>query len=240
MYDAVESESNPFISDITNAPDINKIIELTKISRHRIWNIYMFGSRVYGTYREDSDYDIILVASSLDCGKEIKDKKYNIHIVSPDQFEDGLRSYNMSYLECIFAPDFAKLQERRSFPLEIRSKFFKKQVIRQSSVSWNKAEKRIEDGEIFRGIKSLFHSFRILSFGLQIVSSKRIDSFSSYNRLWDEISNNNDKTWKAFKDRYYKERLILENRFRNTREHCFNYKKKVENSINDQIDAFFG
>lgn len=224
---------------LTESPSINEIIGLTKIPRNRIWNIYMFGSRVYGTHREDSDYDIMLVASSLDCGKEIKDKKYNIHIVSPDQFEDELRNYRMSYLECVFAPDFAKLQERRNFSLEIKSKSFKKQVIRQSLVSWRKAEKRIEDGETFRGIKSLFHSFRILSFGMQIVSSKKIDSFSSYNRLWNEISNDNDKTWKYFKDKYNKERLILENRFRNTREHCFNYNNKIKDSFEQHIDAFF-
>lgn len=89
--------------------DLKEIIELSGIHPLKVRNVYVFGSRVYGYNRENSDFDIIMVAPNLEKHKEIRGEKYNIHIVTPDSFkEELLRNYKMTYMECVYAPEWAK------------------------------------------------------------------------------------------------------------------------------------
>ena len=173
---------------LTGIPDIDKkdIISISGILKHKIWNIYLYGSRIYGTYEDGSDYDVLMVASSLDRHREIKGDKYNIHIHTPDRFQDSIWVYNMVSLECIYAPKFARIQERVDF----KGKFIpdknklKKYVLTQSHDSWKKGKFKLEEGDIVRGTKSIFHSLRMLLFGLQILEHGEIIDFSEANYYW--------------------------------------------------------
>ena len=60
-----------------NDPIIKRFLEETKPIRSRIKKIYFFGSRVKGTARPDSDYDLLLVVSE-DFSLVDKDKLYDI------------------------------------------------------------------------------------------------------------------------------------------------------------------
>jgi hypothetical protein len=57
------------------------------------------------------------------------------------------------------------------------------------SNSWVKAKKKclIENENHFVGLKSLFHSCRILSFGLQLAETGKITDFSCSQEIWYEI-----------------------------------------------------
>ena len=94
-----------------------QIIEKTDIHPLKVRNIYGFGSRVYNTYDDFSDYDYLLVGASLNEHTEfnpIKDDM-NVHIITPDKFKEGLESHQMHYLECIFAPEKFILQEKINY-----------------------------------------------------------------------------------------------------------------------------
>jgi predicted nucleotidyltransferase len=199
----------------SNGPDIHEIVGLTGLPLYKVWNAYLYGSRVYGTNKKESDYDIMLVASSLDARKEIKHDKYNIHIITPDLFLDDLHDYKMVPLECIFAPDFARLKETRGYDFTIDKMALKKYVLTQSNNSWVKAKFKLNENDILRGIKSVFHSLRILDFGIQIAKRGHIYNFSHANHFWDEINDSNEIEWKYFHKKYISMKKKMEWRLKN-------------------------
>ena len=91
-------------------PKIETIIEKSKIHPSRIFNIYLFGSVVYGTADKNSDYDVIMIANNSVESTEIRNGLFNIHIYTPDKFMEDLQWHRINNLECIYAPDWAKLK----------------------------------------------------------------------------------------------------------------------------------
>ena len=184
--------------------DRENIISLSALAKPRIWNIYLYGSRIYGTNKSSSDLDAMVVASSMNMDKEIKDATYNIHIVTPDAFVDRMKDYRMVYLECIFAPQSAILQEKRDLKgdFAIDREVVKKHILSQSHDSWVKAKMKFKEMDILRGTKSVFHSLRILDFGEQLVKNGRIVDFSSANKYWQELDSCNCVKWDLVKEKF--------------------------------------
>jgi hypothetical protein len=105
-------------------------------------------------------------------------------------------------LECLYAPEDAKVQEKKPLYLNIDPMKLKKYVLMQSNSSWMKAKFKLNENDILRGIKSVFHSLRILDFGIQILKKGRIYDFSHANHFWDEISGSDEIEWKYFHKKY--------------------------------------
>jgi predicted nucleotidyltransferase len=171
-------------------PTLDRIIKCSKIHPSRVFNVYIFGSRLYGTSSEESDWDIIMIAKNSVEALEIKSDELNIHIYTPDKFISDLKWHRINNLECIFSPDWAKLKE------DIKFDTFKIDLIKLrhasshlSISSWIKSKNKIESGEYYSGLKSLFHSLRILIFSIQIVKDKKITDYESANSIWEIIKN---------------------------------------------------
>jgi predicted nucleotidyltransferase len=193
----------------------NEIIDVIKIHPLKIRNIYLFGSQVYGTQNEDSDYDFIVVACSMLAKQEIRHENLNIHVHTPDIFLDGLKEYQTQYLECIYAPPFAKLQEKMIQPdknFVLKPDMLRYKGMNQSFNAFHKAKERICDGELYRGVKSLWHSFRILQFFNQIVDNGCITDFTSANHFWKmmEEDMNTQEEWDFYKEKYLPMKIELE------------------------------
>lgn len=192
-------------------PNLQEIIELSEIHPLKIRNVYIYGSRIYGYHTENSDFDILMIAPNMQKHHEIKDEKYNIHIVTPDSFkEDLLQNYKITYLECVFAPDWAKLQEKEKYDFELKKDKIKKEMLAQSYFAWRNAKHKMIDGDINRGIKSAFHAFKILKFGIQMVQNGKIVDFSECNDLYKEFNEKDFYEWFQIKDKYLKQKKELE------------------------------
>ena len=89
-------------------PKISDILLVAKLHPSRVYNIYLFGSRIYGTHSDNSDWDIVIVAKNSVESIEIKSDLYIIHIYTPDKFKQDLDWHMPKNLECIFAPDWAR------------------------------------------------------------------------------------------------------------------------------------
>jgi predicted nucleotidyltransferase len=173
---------------------LKEIIEKSKLHPSRIFNVYLFGSRVYQTANENSDWDVIIVANNSVESTEIRNGLYNIHIYTPDKFKADLDWHRPNNLECIFAPYFARLKEtidyKKDFKLSIPK--LRHATSHVSSNSWVKAKKKLMCDEYLIGVKSLFHSMRIPLFSKQIVDFGEIKDFTSANWIWEKIKS---KTW---------------------------------------------
>lgn len=172
-------------------PTSNDIISASGFHPSRVFNIYVFGSRVYGTADSKSDWDIIMVANNSVESTELPGLKrglYNIHVYTPKKFQEDLDWHRINNIECIFAPDWAKLKEDIKFKFKFDTAKFRHAVSHISSNSWVKCKKKLAQDEYYVGIKSLFHSIRIPMFALQIANFGEIVDFQEANYIWDELT----------------------------------------------------
>ena len=142
----------------------DKIIRAAGVHPLKVKNIYVFGSRVYGTSTVDSDYDVIVVASSMNEATEIRYEDLNIHVHTPDKFIRDLKELDMHNLECIYAPDRAKILEKVNYAdanFKINPEQMKYKAMNQSFNSFHKAKMKMYDANVHVGAKSLFHSMQI-------------------------------------------------------------------------------
>ncbi len=178
---------------MTSIPKIEDILAAAKMHPSRAKNIYIFGSRVYGTHSEGSDWDIIIVGNSSVDSLEIKHELFNIHVYTPKKFQEDLDWHMPKNLECHFAPDWAKLKEDIKFAFKLEHPKLRHATSHVSSNSWVKAKKKLlVAGEYGIGVKSLFHAIRIPMFSAQIATSGSISDFQCANWIWNRIS---EKEW---------------------------------------------
>lgn len=189
----------------------NLVCNIKKITiPERIWNIYGYGSRIYGTNRNDSDYDLIIVASCMNQHTEIFDGKFNVHVLTKDCFYDKLFQYKMVQLECIFAPQDAIIKNDMKFNFVISDNKLKNSVLSQSHNSWINGKIKLKDCDILRGQKSIFHSLRMLDFAKQILTKRNIYDFTSMNWLWTEIEEKGESEWDYYKKKYLPLKMEME------------------------------
>src|SRR5262245_52840301 len=70
--------------------------------------IVPYGSRVYGTHKEDSDYDYIAIIPAkrfTDTGTEYFRNNTNVHIYNRYDFQKQLDGHKIHALEAYFLPD---------------------------------------------------------------------------------------------------------------------------------------
>jgi predicted nucleotidyltransferase len=205
----------------------DEIIKAAGVHPLKVKNIYVFGSRVYGTATADSDYDVIVVANSMEESKEVVVGELNIHVWTPDKFIRDLKNLDMHNLECVFAPDKAKILEKVNYMdanFKIKPDQMKFAAMQQSFNRFHTAKMKLIDGDIHRGVKSLFHSLRILLFAKQILRYGRIEDFTEANQFWSDIKidlqltkniTDGEELWRYFKDKYLPQKIELEQRLKN-------------------------
>ena len=161
--------------------DLQEIIDVSGMYPLKIRNVYVFGSRVYGTATEHSDYDIQIVGMSMLPKDEIKSSKYNIHIHAHDVFKEDLFNYTPKNVECLLAPKDCILQEKMNFGFELNKLKMVQEFMQSSYQSWRHAKYKTNQGDFYRGRKGIFHALRILAFGIQLKESGKIEDWSIVN-----------------------------------------------------------
>jgi predicted nucleotidyltransferase len=197
-----------------NTIKLEDVVSNSGIHQSRIFNVYIFGSRLYNTHNSESDWDIIMVANNSVESTEIRRGLFNIHVYTPDKFKKDLEWHRINNLECIFAPDWAILKEeidyRKDFKLDISK--LRHATSHISSNSWVKAKKKITvSDEYYIGIKSLFHSIRIPIFSKQIIEHGEINDFELVNDIWFDLFKNR-YSWDELEKKYksYRNKIMSE------------------------------
>lgn len=180
-------------------PRLEDVIKASGLYPHKVHNVYLFGSRVYGTNGPDSDWDFIIVANNSVEALEVKSEtpgiKYNIHIYTPDKFKADLDWHRINNIECIFAPGWAKLKEDIKFNFVLDRKKLRHSISHASSHSWVKAKKKLELGEYHTGLKSFFHSIRMPMFASQLIRDGELTNFKISNFIWNRLNKDPEKKW---------------------------------------------
>lgn len=161
--------------------------EIYNLTDPNILNVYQYGSRVYGSHNDNSDYDYIVVVK-----EHFEPISTDIHIFTEESFKLAIYEHEISVLECLWLSDDLKLKETIDFKDDF---VLDKQKLRTSistivNNSYVKAKKKliiIGDYDLNAGLKSFFHSYRILNFGVQIAIRGKIYNYGSCNWLLNEL-----------------------------------------------------
>lgn len=182
----------------------------------QVLNVYAYGSRVFGNVGPNADYDYIVVETGED-GKEANLIFPGIDITVYDckRFRDRVLEHEISVLECLHLPPHHVLLQKVVFGWSLNKSKLREAFSAKSSNSWVKAKKKFDvEKEPYIAKKSLWHSLRILKFGLQIANHGKIVDFTECNDLWKEIHSNPSVVWEDYKKLYQETYNSLKTQFR--------------------------
>lgn len=172
----------------------------------QILNIYVHGSRVYGTNTEQSDYDyIVVVEDSIYKQDSIHYNNEDYNIFSKSQWDNLAQDNDCDFIECIYLPSNLKIKETYIPEYNIQKELIRKNFSAKASNSWVKCKKKLtveKDYAPYIGKKSLWHSLRLLDFGIQILSHGSIIDYTSMNSYYTDIMNASTNDWLYFKEKY--------------------------------------
>ena len=174
--------------------------EITNTIKEPIIKIYPYGSRVYGTNNSKSDYDFMAIAQTKDTKLDYTFECGNVsvHVVSEHLFIKRIKEHHISYLECIFQDDNDEYQ--KYFELDLTK--LRRSISAISSNSFVKCKKKIRDGEIYIGKKSMFHAIRILMMGIQIAQHGKITNYYCAHFFYYDLMKRMGDEWQPIQDRF--------------------------------------
>lgn len=169
-----------------------------------IRNVYTHGSRVFGTASSSSDHDYIIVTDG-EIGKEdtLTGNGVDATVYDCKRFRQRIEDHEVSVLECLFLPTEHILKKELEFSWQLDRSKLRESLSAKASNSFVKAKKKFEvEQQPYIAKKSLWHSLRILKFGIQIAVHGRITDFAEANGLWKAITDNPSVVWEDYKQEY--------------------------------------
>jgi len=195
-------------------PTLEQIIEKSGTHPLRVKGCYIFGSRVYGNFKNESDWDIKLIANGTVSNLELRRGSYNIHVITPQDFIQQLKEHKPGSVECVLAPDKFRIVDG-DFKFNLNIPSLRHSFSHTSSNSWVKAKKKVNKGDYAVGIKSLFHSLRIPMFGIQIAEHGEIVDWGVANDIHTELWSRYDWTWEELDETFRERKNNILTQFRN-------------------------
>lgn len=173
-------------------------------NKPEILNVYLYGSRIYGTDNEKSDYDyVVVIKDDYYDVEQIKSNNNDYNFYTKTQWDAMCKNNDVVFCECYFLQNKIKETYKPAFKLDpekIRSNFSK-----MASNSYVKCKKKLiveKDYNPYIAKKSLWHSFRILMYGIQMLKYNKIIDYQCANFLYNDIVNNKETKWDYFKNKY--------------------------------------
>lgn len=173
---------------------------------------YPYGSRIYGTYNDRSDYDYIVISNKVRTG-EMKRGECNAKFFTPEHFQKLLDEHHIVALECFFLEkEKAYLTKDLKWNFELQKLNLYCSIAGKTHHDWVRAKKRFLNGDIERAKKSIFHAIRIVSFGIQISKFGRIVAYNEVNDCYKQIIEDADPNWDHYEKKWktYYETLMKE------------------------------
>jgi hypothetical protein len=132
---------------MNNEELIAKIKSITNISD--ISDIFLYGSRAYNTFNNNSDYDFIVISPSVvDNGRQYNQSNINITVYSKQHFQDKLNENKPFAIECFYLPESFKLINNSKFKLKLNN--FEKEYSLKIEEDEKKLLKQIKLSDIVR------------------------------------------------------------------------------------------
>ncbi len=154
------------------------------------------GSHVYGTARDGSDQDFLVVLTDLAARQDLLwGENTNIVVHGAGSYASALEAQSVFALEGFFAPAEHRLKEAHPpFAYRPNARRLFEAAKARSDSDWAKARKRYdEEPEASR--KRAVHGLRVLAFAAQIVEHGAIVDFQAAVSWWECVSGREYLRW---------------------------------------------
>lgn len=175
-----------------------------EFEKNAFYALYPYGSRIYGTAQKHSDWDYIAVDDNFATG-EMSRGSANIKFMNLQHFQKLLDEHHIIALECFFLPeDKVEIKPAKPWKFKLDRVKLRHSFMEKASKDWVKAKKKFispydkVQNELYRGKKSLFHAFRILSYGIQISKFGKIIAYNEMNDVYLKIMTNTSTIWEDY------------------------------------------
>lgn len=189
-----------------------QLIQAFNLKNTDILNVYPIGSRVYGTHAPNSDYDFVIVGNvylsnflgpnkddTMLLSKNYAGKCLQALIYTTQSFSNSLKQHSVLAMECFYLPEDLVLQKAVIFNFNLDKKQLRNRVMQKAIYDWERFKTKFENGKTQKAKRSLFHSLRVLDFGLQIANTGKINDYTSCSALWKNIRENKSENGKDYK-----------------------------------------
>lgn len=204
------------------------------INDNNVVNIYEYGSHVYGTANKMSDNDYIIV-----CNKWFDSKNTDIHVFTIDEFKRNIDICNISVLECLFLSKKHIIKENIKFDINIDKYKLREYISTITSNSYVKGKKKLTvtgDYDLRAGLKSIYHSLRILDYGIQLATDNQIYNYTNMNWVLADLykmseTNQGIELWNVIHTKYNPIKNKMASQFKELCPKQNNNKKILSNII---------
>eukprot|EP01130_Rhizamoeba_saxonica_P008385 TRINITY_DN3385_c0_g2_i4.p1 TRINITY_DN3385_c0_g2~~TRINITY_DN3385_c0_g2_i4.p1 ORF type:complete len:244 (+),score=42.80 TRINITY_DN3385_c0_g2_i4:17-748(+) len=185
--------------------------EIPGIDVSQVINVYQYGSRVYGTYTDNSDYDIcIVVSDQCEVTDQNNTNEYlgvDINMYTHSQFIKVIQEHHVPAIEVIYSPPqtimrctFDYIPE---FTLDLAT--LRTTVSKISNMCMGYAKILwIKENEYLKSKKNIIHGIRYTMFGIQLATNGEIHDYSCANELYYQIQQEEEQEWSFYQTKYVK------------------------------------
>ncbi len=212
-----------------------ELIKKLPLDFNKIKNCYLFGSRVYNTHQEDSDFDFIIVyensnneisklntvtnnlPSNDKCdGVWSDDKIVQATVYSENAFKIAIEKHEISVLECLFLPTEYVIIEKIKYNFILNKEILWRSISASCHNSYDKCRKKF-DSQKYIALKSFFHSIRMGYYGIQILTYGKIINYQLIGDKYIRDLYNHIMTfenWNDIKNAFSNELEIIKNKLK--------------------------
>jgi len=158
------------------------ILENMNISYENVLGLYTIGSNLYDSTDEYSDLDYVIIVKDNIQSKQIESETLDLHIYNESYYKELISNCDDIALSCYFQ-DYPIM--KYEYKTEINFRKLRESLSRKSSNSYVKAKKKLLQNDFRLAYKSMFHSFRLIEFGINIINKSKGVSTSVFYSYYD-------------------------------------------------------
>lgn len=147
--------------------------------------VMKFGSHLYGKTNPLSDKDMYIITDEIyEPYLVLTSGGVDAHYATFAHFQEMLEKHDIAAMELYSA--YNSFMEN-NFKFEVDPEKLRRSISAVVSNSWVKAKKKMAQGDDYIGRKSMWHSIRILMFGIQIAKFGKVVDLTEANEFYDDI-----------------------------------------------------
>eukprot|EP01130_Rhizamoeba_saxonica_P012754 TRINITY_DN5414_c0_g2_i3.p1 TRINITY_DN5414_c0_g2~~TRINITY_DN5414_c0_g2_i3.p1 ORF type:complete len:262 (+),score=57.25 TRINITY_DN5414_c0_g2_i3:234-1019(+) len=186
--------------------------------RNQVRNVYLWGSRVYGTATACSDWDFTLIVDDTDTPKKlfmnmgeingpslvIDDGVVNAKFAELSVFYGSLWQHSHEALQCYYSDKQYILKQDIEFTnFEVDPDVLRRSVGWESKSRYSRAKQTFAK-DVYKAKKEIIHSIRYVLFAIQILKNGKIMDWECANEYYFEIMEKSEDSW-GYYNRIYGE-----------------------------------
>jgi len=178
--------------------------EVEAMHAETLHNVYLFGSRAYGTHLPGADYDLIAIVEGpyFEGPKLIEEKDVNVNLYHRVYFSYMLKECLVWCLLVLFLPREFVLKEDIKFTWHLSKLKLRKSAYLDSKHNFQKAKRSWKEGDIYKAKKNIVHGIRYLQFGIQLLERGAIYDLEAANTTWEEVKAETNQSWSFYEAKY--------------------------------------